>query len=505
MKCNSKLLARVFHSLRWRLANISLLLLLSGCGLLSETLAIPSQKTTASFTSTPAHSTPLPTYIIRQPVRSTPESLSALPTTSPTPTKEPTEAAPTPTLDPLFSSDLLYISEEKLMRWDYVTNYTVPLIDKVIDYSLQPDGKQIALLRTRNIAANGIEIHDLDLFDLSTMKITRLVSEIPRVALLTLSPDENWLAYWDSDGEGGVFAVSIDHPDQRIELGTCQSGKTQDCSSLLWAPDSLSLLWSDTRGLWLASLLQHRSRLIHPNTVRIADPEGNQAPITVAFSPEAWSPNGRFILTRLATASGNNWYAILDVKQGRLVEMPGAFEQDPQILSVEWLDNGKILDLTGSISETRIIEQVFGHIYQVIPTRDDLMILEKTFPITIRDREASSSPGEAMLPASATSTVSGAAAIGYSGIVIGKDQPTLALFLYNWEDLSLTKLFELSFPVDRLVWSPDGNGVLIIGENNELLYLPFSGDQPIDLSQMLGLKPSHFHWTQPSSRDNPNS
>lgn len=481
-------------------AAAGMLLLLAACQLNPDLLSVQPVSPEQVITPTPVLSTPLPTYAHNRSNESTPSPLASSPSAAPTTQPEPTKSQATPTIVPLFSSDLLYLSDEKLMRWDYVTNYSVVLVDKVIDYSLRPDGKQIALLRTRKITANGKEIRDLDLFDLDSKQITRLVNQTSRLSSLAISPDGNWLAYVDLDEGQKIYAISIESPNQRIALGVCQLEEDQTYTDLFWSPDSTSILWSDSQGLWITGRERPSPRLIHNNRISITDPQGDQTEIKINISPIAWSPHGRFILTNIVTQSGFHWHAIMDSKQNRLVDVPASSDQNTKVLAVEWLENGKLLELTGSMTNDQITSPVLGHIWQIMPTREDLMVLERVFPVStpsanIDDTNANPISGKIDKTGFPEPTNH-----DYSGIVIGEESFQPDLFIFDWADLTLRKLTELSIKVNKLVWSPDKNGVLIIGANGDILFLPFENSLPIDISSDLGADPTHFEWTIPSSR-----
>ena len=56
------------------------------------------------------------------------------------------------------SSDLLFLSGQSLIRWDHITHFGVALAEYIIEFSPNALRKQIALLRSRGVTANGAEL-----------------------------------------------------------------------------------------------------------------------------------------------------------------------------------------------------------------------------------------------------------------------------------------------------------------------------------------------------------
>ena len=62
----------------------------------------------------------------------------------PLPTSTPPRPDPPP--DMIYTSDLLYISEGQLMRWDHMTGYSGMLVDKVDNYAASSSGRRVSAI-----------------------------------------------------------------------------------------------------------------------------------------------------------------------------------------------------------------------------------------------------------------------------------------------------------------------------------------------------------------------
>jgi hypothetical protein len=117
---------------------------------------------------------------------------------------------------------------------------------------------------------------------------------------------------------------------------------------LAWSPDSRDLLWSDALGLWQvpvnsgASL--QKAELVHPNSVQIKDPKGQNLEIKAQFTDLQFGPSERFVLMKVAPIGSQvGWQAVFDRRSGLLAQATDTFVTGDLETLVKWQANGNLL------------------------------------------------------------------------------------------------------------------------------------------------------------------
>jgi Tol biopolymer transport system component len=415
-----------------------------------------------------------------------------------------TEASATSTPGVLATSDLLFISDNRLLRWDHVTHYSSSLAENVAAFSTNTSGTKIALLRPRGVAANGNELFDLDLLDFSSKQTRHLIEGTPRLLDLTLSPDGAWLAYQQSpDNHPAIFLLCLSDQANPINLGQCAGQSSNRCTPPAWSPDSQSLLWGDQHGLWVAPVGKSSASQLHTSMVEILDPQGKTSQIEAQFSSPKWSPVGRFALVQVIPDQSNaSWHAVIDSLTGRLGQVLDSYKLSPNQVSVSWLPNGKLVVARASDQGQQTPATI--QIWDVLATNPALLVsagLYK-FPSTILPTEATSvtisnpvinplrldwiqqsNPGHLLFGA------------------LQPDTPTqVGLFDLNLLTNSVTQLSQLASDIDQVSWAPDGSGMLIVTSDGQALFISADGKETINLKTTVGSELKGFIWLPPSLR-----
>ena len=414
----------------------------------------------------------------------------------PIPTEKVTNSAPNYSNE---TSELLYLSQGKLYRWDYVTGYTGLLVENVADFNVSPDGKKIALLRPHKMTGNGISLYDLDLLDYQNKQIYSLRLDIPRYENISISPDGSWLVYSSKDEVGKLYVLNIEKPDEAIEIGSCQEDEVSNCGFISWSPDSDELTWSDSKGVWHINLQQKKSSQLHPETVNLTDPKGAEINIDVHFQDLQWSPIGRYLLTKVVPiASGVSWHGILDTATGRLIRVPDSYDQSRKISSVLWASDGSLLiaNAGGTLEHlTPFIKR-----WVVLATHDDLLISQNEYPFS-----------SDLLPFTTSSTDNGTSTCiswipqhDHPNYILNmsldsSSSPT-AILSFNLDKGELSKLIEIETVSEQILWSPDNSGALILGPHTKIQFLNLRNGELSDMRPKFGLDASHFQWLPPSPR-----
>ena len=110
----------------------------------------------------------------------------------------------TPSSVPILSSDLLFLSDHRLYRWDRLTHYGVILAENVLEFTASASENLVVMLRSKDVAANGVELYDLEVLDLTSMQVHPITVNLPRVDSISLSSDGRWLVYHENESNGKV-------------------------------------------------------------------------------------------------------------------------------------------------------------------------------------------------------------------------------------------------------------------------------------------------------------
>lgn len=448
--------------------------------------------TSPTLTALPASATPQKTRAAIETTTASGDAPATTGATPPTPVVQPAAAA-SPTPQPV--ANLLYLSGETLLRWDPLTNRATRLAQGVTQY--EPVGsKQVLLLRSQPVVANGAALFEVSLLDLATRQIAPLLPETPRLHNLAISPNGEWLAYTSLKDGGAVNLLPLTPGEAAPEphnLGLCLQERPADCTGLAWSGDSRLLLWSDTRGVWLANLEEGTASLATTDRLEVTDPRGGKANIRVSFRDLVWSPAGRFALATVATGSaGVHWQAIVDTRTGRVIEAPGSFGYAQTGARAMWLQSGNLF-----ISEPGLSPDLPPRFstWQVVATRNELLLIDKSFELRSPDFPAPA-PSEAILSGylPAWHAQTGTRLVSFA-ISLPGSQAAPALFRIDLKHGLLEKLFELPFSPVAVLWSPEG-AALTLGEQNQVLYAAPDAIL-LDLRPVLGSEAGTFTWLAP--------
>ena len=386
------------------------------------------------------------------------------------------------------------------MRWDHVTNFMVPLIEGVIDYSASQDLHWITLLRPTKVTANGVALYNLDLLDMDTKRTMNVLKGITRLDEMMISPDGHWLVYQEPQGSySHLIALSLRQSDQRTQLGTCTQTEGNFCKTVVWNPASNTVLWEDSRGLWLSNLDKNRTSLLTSHEIEILDPKGNKSRLSVVFQGLSWAPGGRYLLSEISTAAGVCWYAVFDVYQTKWTEVPDTFLNScPAHASANWTDEGELLVVKPYMTPTRLYPVV--DIWQIVPTKNGLFDLQQETELTgvqidaLQDAE-SEMDYSILRPYQISSQV-----IGFGLLSAGSSENT-HLYLASLADEKIEHIAQIPGRIRSILWAPDGSGALIITEDNGTAsFASLFGNSLIDLTIRSNGEARKFTWSPPSPR-----
>jgi hypothetical protein len=434
---------------------------------------------------------------------STPSEPVKISTTRPvTPTA--TQPAATSTPGVLATSDLLFISDQRLLRWDHVTHYSSNLAENVVAFSTNATGSKIVLLRPRSISANGHELYDLDLLDFSSKQTRHLIEGTPGLLDLALSPDGAWLAYqYSPDGKPVISLLSLSEPTTPIILEHCEMSQSESCTPVSWSPDSRNLSWGDQRGLWVTSAGKGSASLLHTSAVDVPDPQGKTSQIVARFASPEWSPTGRFVLVQVIPAQSEaSWHAVIDILTGKLAQVLDSYKLSPGQVSVSWLPNGRLAVARSSDPERKKPATI--QVWDVFATNPDLLVSigQYKFPSSSLSTEATSSTISDL----ATNTLqldwiqqSNPGHLLFGAIQV--DNPAQAgLYDLNLMMNSVTQLTQLTADVQEVRWAPDGSGILIVASDGKALFISADGKETFNLELATSSTLTGFVWLPPSLR-----
>ena len=494
-------------------------LLICGAFLLASCSALPAR---LPLLSTPAasqnDSAPSPTIDPPSIIKETAQAPSAtssttltkssqIPTSTPTlpllRTRQITESppviskptfTPTPSEAPNLISYFLFIADGKLKLWDHFSQRINTLAEDVVEYSVSQNGQKIAILQSKDIAANGVALYHLALLDMETSQTTTVIPETARIYGVSISPDGRWIAYTSQENGGTIYTQPLEEDAQARKMGECVHEHELQCiSKVTWSPDSSELLWSDERGVWISDLKQDAPQLVLPQKLQIQDPQGETNEVQMTYEQLRWSPLGRYALAVVSPiASEVRWQGIVDTLTNRLAQVPDTYEFKEQSTSATWMPNGELVVAHRSDSQSE--QPPFLELWSVLPTRDELLKLEGTFDLPTD----SITTNPLYVEAKINYYPKWLAAINERQVALAltpqDDQFSPTLFIFDFKYGLLEKLNEIIYDADRVLVSPDLAGAVITGWHEEVLFAPAGSASLDDMRSILGAKIDNPTW-----------
>ncbi|HEX7974947.1 MAG TPA: hypothetical protein VF498_11095, partial [Anaerolineales bacterium] len=413
---------------------------------------------------------------------------------------------------PLQASSLLYLSASQLKRWTPATQEVSDVSADVAAFSVSASGRKIALLQKKGITANGVEQFALALLDLDAGKTISLLEKTARLYKITISPDGQWVAYALREDGGPILAVRTDGSAGPAEIGGCILEETWECRGpFTWLLDSRSVLWSDSRGIWIGRPGQGDPFQVTKDRVEITDPRGQKSEIRASFETPKASPDGRYLLTWIhSLPSGVRWLGLVDTWSGLVVEAPElaspematpapagstASGGDASAASAIWMRTGGLLAAhPGSPAQG---QAPFIETWAVLPAHPGLLVQQRVFALP-----AGSLPGLAEISDPGLSyTPAWLAQINDHLYSLGITQPgpeaLPTLFTFDSRFGSWKKISILPYDTESVAWSPDASGALVLGWHDQILFAPADGSSLIDLRPRLG-EACCFAWLPPA-------
>lgn len=324
-------------------------------------------------TNTPtATSTTRPTSVLRH---------TSLPTITQRPTKipiaEPLNEFLPEDLPEGISSDLVWIEDGSLLRWDtkkneiinwagMETESVVQIDNKVIHYQLYLGDELIVALDDGSIGT--IDQTNLE-FQLKTS--VEYQFDYPSYKV---SPDGQWLAYATIE-EGsdlialyGYYLLNLQNAGRPTLLGSCVlhpwTWEGWCVPNFVWTDDSSTLTWNGYDGLWT----------VKPDNDPIFITQHQPWPdlgFYYKFVPQEWSPKGRYLYA-LRTGFDGYLVFLIDTETGRTQWIPEAWagwgvESSYQLT---WLDDGRLLEIFNPHYDWAEHEII---IYQMVPSGEEIL------------------------------------------------------------------------------------------------------------------------------------
>lgn len=402
---------------------------------------------------------------------------------------------PSPTSPPQTAAEVLYLAdfEGRLAGWNPGNDAMRLLAYRVHSYMPAPNGGQVAVLRTSGVDPGQGDRYDLVMLDPRTLRTTVLLERTPLVYNLAISPRGDWLAYTSLEFGGSIYLAPTSGESRPRRVAECDREPERICASLpVWSADGARLAWSDAQGLWLISPGEDEPILGLSSTLRVTDPGGGTSEVHVRFGDLSWSPQGRYLLSRVSpTGSQVSWLGLLDIRLQRQAEIPGTYELEEESARAAWLSDGRLLVGYSGVAGD---EPPAVAIWRVVPTRDDLLLQDlrmaipdrllprpgRELPQPVRYQVDWLNPNQELRPAFAV-RIPGSEA-----------SPTVLSLDLRYH--TLEKVNELPYDVLEILWSPVTEGGIVLGSHEQILYLPEWGAPLMDLRPVLGDEARSFSW-----------
>lgn len=403
----------------------------------------------------------------------------------------------TPTPVPESRSDLLYLVENKLMRWDYRTKFSSLLVDNVAAFSVSQNTRQVALLRPKEITANGTDLYNLDVLDLSTKQITHLVEDTSNLMAMSFSSQGERLVYVEDDQ---IFSINTKTAGEPQQIAKCSRKANLSCSDMVvGSPDGRALAWRDALGIWMVDDKNPEPRLVQSNQVEVTDPKGQKTQNPVDFDQLVWSPDSRFILVKIIpSASGVQWYGLVDTRKARLVDIPSSGIFSEQTAHLLWSAEGGLM--LAHSNDTALNQPPFIQTWRLIPTANNILSPDKFLYLGADAAQISSlfPVGVSLYP----DWLHQFDPITFGFGIIHTDRSSPAhLYQINIQKNILSEIVEIPADTQKVLWAPDNSGALILGESGQVYFASLYDRTLLDLGVTLGKTAGAFAWLSPVPRD----
>lgn len=501
-----------------------LVFLLSACANLETNLPLDEFLNHLESEGVPVEPTRQPTRAATQNApelpRSLPENYPTLSTpVQTTPTQKATSSA-TPTITasvmPTTSSDLLYLTQDKLMRWDHVTQFSTLLVDRVAAFSalIEPFSayqfpthseaavkkipRLIALLRSREITANGEAMFDLDILDLDTKQIINLHEKIARIEAINFTIQGDRLVYIERGSEDRILMTKTIAGSSPQIVAVCNKEGINTCSEALWSPDGRSLAWSDAKGIWLIDDRSSLVKQIQTDRIMVLDPKNQESEVKVSYEIISWSPNNRFLLVKIIpSAQGVQWYSILDTRMSRLVDIPESAEFSTQAAKISWTFEGHLFIAKSSNPENE--QPPLIQVWRIIPTNNSLLVPGKRIILGENSSEAVND----LLVENSLCPIWFQQLDAFTfrmALLSLQGDSQASLNQLDFEKNNLDQLLPIPADTEKILWSPDRNGALIFGKHNQIIFASFLENELFDLIPIVGEDANSFQWLPAAER-----
>jgi WD40-like Beta Propeller Repeat len=427
------------------------------------------------------------TQQIANPKASTPTPLetSALPTIVPTSAVESI---------PHFSSDLLFLSERRLGRWNDVSDEISLMAASVASFTSSENGHKVALLRSRGLANQNGNAFNLDVMDLQTNRTRTILQDTQQIFLLAISPDGQWIAYTSQERGGSIFLLSAENGASPTKLGNCsQPDHTLNCDNgPVWTSDSHSLAWSDEQGVWVYTMEGDQTILAIPGKLEVSNPKGELSHIQVSFSQMSWSPQGRYLKAEVSpNGSDVHWQSVLDTRTGRVGEVPETYTQARTSSELTWLPDGSLCQIRSSDHQQN--QGPVANLWRVLPTRENLLQEVKSFTLQSDDFPSLVNNLPALNDVPAWLESIDDRLISFALFLPEQARPGI-LFTMDLKYGAVQKINELPSNTQMILWAPDHAGTLVQSQQGEILFIPRDGSVPKNLTPSLGSDAKEFRW-----------
>jgi hypothetical protein len=444
---------------------------------------------------------------------------------------------------PPASHDLLFISEGFLRHWDHQTGQINTLIGPaavglladqhqisllkgpgpptgtVLEYAVNGQGQMVVVTFQRG-DANRLPSSNVFLYDHRTQQRFPLPADHGEITLPGFSPDGNWIAWvllrndaYAQRPPGLAAAFPQTTPQQGLpvgqvyvapsvslresrRVGSCglfKQGWLQQCTGLFWSADSGHLLWQDVDTIWSIS------------PTGAAPPMQYKLPVG-SGEPQAPSPSGRYLLTRVPGVTEGSSLAVVDLQMGRTMAVAGTFEYTSPGARVLWLADDRLLvihhaDLLAVPSVREQAESnVTVEVWQMsMPPNDLLQLVQR---VSLPARAGTYAAGQQQLdkqhvvfallnPDAEAQQMSG---LFLFDLITGALQRRRSLPpMGKWDDSATAR----DFP-DGFFWSPDGSDLLIQDTAQQTVFLAPAVDGPmLEIGHLLGQSACCFTWVAP--------
>lgn len=408
--------------------------------------------------------------------------------------------------------EFLVVSNAQLQRWNSLTGaleeifIAAPVISgtapvapgasqsSVLAVSQDRLHRNLAVLRSKGVAANGIELDDIFLYNYQTQQSRVLLPEIAAGRYTLLSPDGRSLVFIYGSEPVEIALQPLHGSEPAVAVGQCRQENVGQCSQAAWSTDSRYLAWSGSDGVWVYDSVLQASHQVVSDTLEIIAPNGSQSFIEVEYESLAWSPTQRYLSAWVSgRAASFRWPVIIDTRLKKVLNVPPGEGSGLDRTEIIWMQSGDLF--VARPGQEDLEQPPYADIFRIRAANEGYFTLLGRHNLAGAQHSlgAKAIPDVKSIPRLLEQI--GGNRFSY---ILASQIPGVPswLSILDLRSSSIQPIAPLPQNIERMIWAPDLRRAVIFSPPGWVLYLDLDAGVLYDLTAVLGESLTNFFWLQ---------